>query len=463
MIAHEQDAATYPFTFRKAAVACLRDPLIRQAVRKATDLLSLKRTQGLQPIPWEIWREKASEIRAYTVDHIGELVDEFGVHATRVGAVVYRAGNSDEACYIVHNILKDRMASKVVKAKSMITEEIGLNYYLQDRGVQVVESDLGEFIIQLAGERPSHILGPAIHKTRMQVGRLFEEKLGVPFTDDPEMLTRIARQKLREVFLAADAGITGANFAVAEAGSLMLFTNEGNGRMVTTIPPIHIAVLSIEKILKSISNASLLANLLPRSATGQPLSSYLSLITGTRKLGETTGARHLHIVLLDNGRYQIASGRFRSILKCIRCSACLNVCPVYATVGGHAYGSEYSGPMGIILTILLKGMERFHSLLDACTLCGACSEACPVKVPLKDMISDLRKMRIKQGLMPLTESSAMTGIGLVIGNSFAYRMARKAFPYVWPGFRSILKENRLDRLPAPEKYRVSAHEISRIA
>jgi L-lactate dehydrogenase complex protein LldF len=451
MNAHEVLENFSAFSFRKASSACLRDPVLRQAVRKATDLLGLKRSQGLERVPWETWREKASEIRSYTVDHLSQLVDAFAVSATSAGAVVYRAERAEDACSAVYHILKDREASRVVKAKSMITEEIGLNHYLKDRGINVVETDLGEFIIQLAGERPSHILGPAIHKTRTQVGRLFEEKLGVPFCDDPERLTRIARVKLREVFLAAHAGITGANFALADTGSLMLFTNEGNGRMVTTLPPLHVAVLSVEKILPSISNAPLLANLLPRSATGQPLSSYLSVITGKRTPGDATGPTELHIVLLDNGRSRIAKGHFKSILKCIRCSACLNVCPVYAAVGGHAYGSVYSGPMGIILTVLLKGMQDFHSILDACTLCGACSEVCPVKVPLKEMISDLRQIRIEQGFTPLAESASMKGIGLTTGSSTPYRVARKALPHLWPLLTSVLKGNRLDRLPTPRK------------
>ncbi len=454
MNAHERFESISPFSFRKAAQACMKDAVLRQAVRKATDHLGLKRSQALERMPWETWREKASEIRSYTVDHISELVDAFAVSATRAGAVVHRAETSAQACSAVYHILKDRQASRVVKAKSMITEEIGLNQYMADRGIKVVETDLGEYIIQLAGEMPSHILGPAIHKTRSQVGRLFEEKLGVPFCDDPERLTRIAREKLREVFLAAHVGITGANFAIADTGSLMLFTNEGNGRMVTTLPPLHVAVLSIEKILPSISNVPLLANLLPRSATGQPLSSYVSVITGTRKAGDATGPRELHIVLLDNGRTRIAEGDFKSILKCIRCSACLNVCPVYATVGGHAYGSVYSGPMGIILTVLLKGMQHFHSILDACTLCGACSEACPVRVPLKEMISVLRQMRIEKGFTPLTESASIKGIGLTIQSSTRYRLARKALAYLWPVLASVAKESRLDRLPTLRRHSI---------
>lgn len=230
------------------------------------------------------------------------------------------------------------------KSKSMVSEEIHFNAHLEREGIEVVETDLGEYIIQLEGETPSHIIVPAIHKNRRQVGRLFADRLGVPYSDDPQVLTKIARKVLREKFIAADAGISGANFAVAESGSLVLFTNEGNGRLVTSLPPLHIALLSIEKIIPSLRDLPPFIRLLPRSATGQALTSYLTVITGTRKEGEATGAQELHIVLLDGGCTQILEGECREMLKCIRCGACMNVCPVYRTVGGHAYGWTYPGP-----------------------------------------------------------------------------------------------------------------------
>ncbi len=438
-----------PVSFRQNSLKSLDDLVLREAVRKSTNLLSSKRSQGLESVPLDQWRERASDIRKQTILQLPEYVDTFSRHATAAGAVVHRAVDARRAADTIYYILKDRHASQVVKAKSMITEEICLNEFLEDRGIHVVETDLGEFIIQLAGESPSHILGPAIHKTRQQVGKLFADKLGVAFSDKPELLTKIARQKLREKFLCADAGITGANFAVAETGTVALFTNEGNGRMVTTIPPIHIAVLSVEKIIASLADLGLFASLLPRSATGQPLSSYLSLITGTRKPNETTGARELHIVLLDNGRSEIAVGQHSDILKCIRCSACINVCPVYGTVGGHAYDSPYSGPMGIVLTILLKGMAQYDTLLDACTLCGACVEICPVKVPLKEMIRSLREKRIKNQLTSPGERFGIKLFGNLVGHTRLFDYARKTCKQLWPVLVRISRNQGINRLPAP--------------
>ncbi|MEJ2716535.1 MAG: LutB/LldF family L-lactate oxidation iron-sulfur protein [Deltaproteobacteria bacterium] len=339
-------------------------------------------------------------------------MNQFAASATRAGAIVHRARDGAAAREIVGSILKDRGVSKVVKAKSMISEEIGLNTYLEEQQVEVVETDLGEYIVQLAGERPSHILAPAIHKSRQQIGKLFAEKLDSPYYDDPRILTSIARKALREKFLSAEAGITGANFAAADTGSLAIFTNEGNGRMVTTLPPLHIAVLSIEKVIPSLGDLATFIRLLPRSATGQVLSAYLSVVTGTRKEGEATGARELHIVLLDNGRWEILDGDYWEILKCIRCSACINACPVYRTVGGHAYNTTYSGPMGIVLSALLDGMERSHPLLDATTLCGACDEVCPVKVPLTKLFYALRERKVEEGFASSLERKGMEAFGV---------------------------------------------------
>jgi len=446
-----------PVSFRDNSLKSLREVGLRNAVRKATNLLSSKRLEGLQAIPWEDWRERASEIRSQTIARLSEYVDMFSKQATSAGAVVHRVGDAHHAVETIYHLLKDRRVSRVVKAKSMITEEIGLNHFLEERGLQVVETDLGEYIIQLAGEAPSHILGPAIHKTREQVGKLFAEKLGVPFSDNPELLTKIAREKLREKFLSAHAGISGANLAVAQTGTVVLFTNEGNGRMVTTIPPMHIAVFSLEKIVPSMADLAMFASLLPRSATGQPLSSYLSLITGTRKPTETTGAKDLHVVLLDNGRSQIATGEFSNILKCIRCSACVNICPVYGTVGGHAYGSPYSGPMGIVLTILLYGLEEYGTLLDACTLCGACVEVCPAKVPLIDMIRSLRERRIQDGLVDAKERLGMKLFGKIVGHKSFFEFSCKASLRLLPVLSRISGTPGLKRFPPSSRPGTDVH------
>ena len=278
-----------PLSFRENAAAALQDVTLRRVLVKATDHMMGKRTKALSAIPLADYREKASEIRSKVLDELPELLDRFSAAATRAGAVVYRASDASSARDMVLHILRDRGARKIVKSKSMVTEEIHLNQHLLNHGMDVVETDLGEYIVQLAGEPPSHILAPALHKNRQQVGRLFAEKLGVAYSEDPAVLTKIARKALREKFLAADAGITGANFAVAETGSLVIFTNEGNGRMATTLPRLHVAVLSIEKMIPSLADLCTFIRLLPRSASGQVVSSYVSLITGPRKADERTG------------------------------------------------------------------------------------------------------------------------------------------------------------------------------
>jgi L-lactate dehydrogenase complex protein LldF len=339
-----------PIPFRANAIKALRDSALRAAMRNATETFTTKRSDAVSGIPIEEWRDQASELRLRVLNNLADYVDRFETNATRAGAKVHRAKNSQEANGIIAEVLKDHGIQKVVKSKSMVSEEIHLNRYLQDQSITPVETDFGEYIVQIAGETPSHILVPAIHKDRRQVGKLFAEKLGCEYTDDPTVLATIAKTVLRQEFLSAKAGISGANFAVADSGSIVLFTNEGNGRMCTTMPPLHIAILSIEKMIPSLADLPKFIRLLPRSATGQVLSSYMSVITGTRKSGETTGAQEMHIVLLDNGRSGIVTGKYREMLKCIRCGACLNACPVYRMVGGHSYQSTYPGPMGIVLT-----------------------------------------------------------------------------------------------------------------
>ncbi|MGC8602522.1 MAG: LutB/LldF family L-lactate oxidation iron-sulfur protein [Desulfomonilaceae bacterium] len=442
-----------PLNFRKNSAQAINNKSLRKAMRTATDMFIAKRGQGVSTVPMELWRDQASETRLEVLNHLSDYVDGFSRQATKAGAVVHRAGDSETARELIFNILKDRGAKKIVKSKSMISEEIHLNEYLEDRGFKVVETDLGEFIVQMAGEKPSHILAPAIHKTRGQVGGLFAEKLGVPYSDDPSVLTKIARNVLRQEFLTADAGISGANFAVADSGSLAIFTNEGNGRMVTTLPPLHIAVFSIEKIIPTLNDLSLFTKLLPRSATGQILSSYVSIITGAKKAGDSTKTRELHIVILDNGRSKILAGKYRDILKCIRCSACFNVCPVYRTIGGHAYGVTYPGPMGIILTSLLEGIDKVYPLLDATTLCGACMEVCPVRVPLVKLLTMLREDRVNEGLTPLAERAAMAMFGLAARNRRLFSAGQIVSKICWPTINKIFRKGIIGRLPKPASAR----------
>jgi len=436
--------------FRANAARAIENASLRAAMRNAADTFGTRRAAAFSAIPdLEELRDRASAVRMEVLDNLPAYVERFTANATKAGAVVHRASDAAAAREIIASILKERGAKMVAKGKSMVSEEIHLNAHLEAAGVEVVETDLGEYIIQLEGESPSHIIVPAIHKNREQVGKLFAERLGVPYSDDPQVLTKIARRVLREKFLAADAGISGANFAIAESGSLVLFTNEGNGRMVTTLPPLHIAILSIEKILPSLTDLPTFIRLLPRSATGQAITSYVSIITGTRKPGEATGAEELQIVLLDNGRSEILAGECREMLKCIRCGACMNVCPVYRTVGGHAYGWTYPGPMGMVLTTLLTGMANSHPLVDASTLCGACVEVCPVRIPLVPLILKLRERRVREGFADRREELGMRIFGAAVKFPFLFYWGERLARLFWPLIRKFGGENVAGRLPGP--------------
>jgi len=421
-------------------------------MRQAADTFGTKRADAFASVAdLESLRDRASALRLQVLDRLQEYEEMFTSRATKAGAMVHRAKDASSAREIIARILADRGAKTVVKSKSMVSEEIHLNAHLEKAGMEVLETDLGEYIIQLVGETPSHIIVPAIHKNRRQVGRLFAEMLGVEYTEDPQVLTKIARRAIREKFLDADAGLSGANFAAAASGSLVLFTNEGNGRMVTTVPPLHIAILSLEKMIPSLADLPTFIRLLPRSATGQSITSYVSVITGTRKPGEATGAKELHIVLLDNGRTEILSGECREILKCIRCGACMNVCPVYRTVGGHSYGWTYPGPMGIILTTLLTGMAKSHPLVDASTLCGACVEVCPVRIPLVDLILRLRERRVREGFSRPMEKRGMRVFGKAAASPPLFSAGQYLSRTFWPLMRALGGKDVAGRLPRPAK------------
>ncbi len=309
----------------------------------------------------------------------------------RVGGIVHWAREAEEACEIITNIALKNGVKSIVKSKSMASEEIELNEFLERAGIKAVETDLGEYIIQLAKERPSHIIAPAIHKTKEEIGELFAEKLNVECYDEPERLTQIARERLRSEFLNAGMGVTGANFGVAETGTIVLVENEGNIRLTTTVPPIHIVLMGIEKVIPSIEDLAIFLKLLVRSASGQRMSSYVSFITGSRRIGDVDGPREFHLVLLDNGRSKIlANEELRESLYCIRCGACLNVCPVYQKVGGHSYGWVYSGPIGAIITPQLLSLQKARELPYASSLCGACAEVCPVKINIPKVLLELR-------------------------------------------------------------------------
>jgi L-lactate dehydrogenase complex protein LldF len=296
---------------------------------------------------------------------------------------------------------------KVVKSKSMVTEECGLNDYLASVGVEVLETDLGEYILQLAHEPPSHIVAPVVHKSKEEIADLFEEKHRRPRTTDIAGMCREAREVLRPGFLSADMGISGANFIIAETGSVMIVTNEGNGRLATTLPRVHVAITGIEKVVPTLEDASTLLRLLPRSATGQSITNYVSVLTGTRGKDDPDGPEHFHIILLDNGRSRLLGTELQPMLRCIRCGACMNHCPVYQNIGGHAYGWVYPGPMGSVLTPAFVGLENAIDLPNASTFCGECAVVCPVKIPLPDLMRHLRRRQVERHLRPWSERAAL--------------------------------------------------------
>jgi len=326
----------------------------------------------------------------------------------------------------VSAIAQENGVKLAVKSKSMATEEIHLNDALEDGNVRVVETDLGEWIIQLAGESPYHIIAPAIHKTREQVVDLFEAERKRPLTDTSiTALTAEARRMLRQEFLAAGMGISGGNMGVAETGSLVLVTNEGNGRMVTSLPRVHVAVMGIEKIAPDWDAAAAWLSLLARSATGQPMSIYTTVVTGPRRPEDVDGPEEVHIVLLDNGRSALTDSTYDEILQCIRCGACLNVCPVYSESGGHAYNSPYSGPIGAVISPLLFGLEKYAALPHASTLCGACVDVCPARIDLPRMLLALRAEEVENGIASPFEQVAERAGTAVMGNPHLFNLAGK--------------------------------------
>lgn len=359
------------------------------------------RDEAMDQFPMvEALRDRARVIRLHSLRHLDRLLARFADQVEALGGQVHWAGDAEEARRIAGDILRATGSKLVAKSKSMVSEEIEINHHLEELGLDVVETDLGEFIAQLAGDTPSHIIAPVLHMTRQDVGRLFEEKLGVAYTDDPFELNRVARVHLREVFLRADAGISGVNMAVAESGSLVLVTNEGNGRLITTAPRVHIALMGMERIVSTWEDAAVVLETLARSATGQHLSVYTSVITGPRREHDPDGPEEVHVIVVDNGRSRILAGETAEILACIRCGACLNVCPVFRTVGGHAYGTVYSGPVGAIVTPGLHGMDPWWDLPHASTLCGACEEVCPVRIQIPRMLIELRRQAAVEGRLP---------------------------------------------------------------
>ncbi len=346
---------------------------------------------------WEQTRLTASRIKTYVLDNLPSLLEEFESKIIKKGAKVWWARNKEEAQRYFLTIAEKHQAKKVVKSKSMTTEEIDFNEFCERNNIEVLESDLGELIVQLAGEKPYHIVTPAMHKTKAEIGKLFREKLGAPETDDAEKLTMIAREHLRNAYITSDIGVTGANFIIAREGALILTENEGNARLTMSCPPVHVVFVGIEKVLPRLSDLSLFLPLLATTGTGQQITGYNSIIQGPRLAGETDGPNELHIILLDNGRSDLfLRSQYRSILKCIRCGACLNACPVYRTVGGHSYQTTYQGPVGSVITPQFRGLKKWGHLASASSLCAACSFVCPVNIDIHHLLLENRWEMVRE-------------------------------------------------------------------
>jgi L-lactate dehydrogenase complex protein LldF len=409
---------------RERAQHALGDRFLHEALDIATTKFIGLRREAFGDFPQgEQLRDRARAIKEATLQRLDEHLERLVDNVERLGGRVHFAATADEARTIVLEIAKRTGARMAVKSKSMATEEIHLNDALAAAGVTPVETDLGEYIIQLAHERPSHIIAPAIHKTKGQVAELFARELKREVAADPEVLTRIARAELREKFLQADLGITGANFAVADTGTVVLVTNEGNGRMVTSLPRVHVAVMGVEKVVPSMTDLMVFLSVLAKSATGQKLSVYTTLVQGPRRPGELEGPDEFHLVLLDNGRIAQIGGTLREALYCLRCGACLNVCPVYRQIGGHAYGYTYPGPIGILLTAMLNGPRSVKDLAHASSLCGACADACPVKIDIPRMLVELRREVDERGIAPWPERVAFKALAWLLRRPRLYRLA----------------------------------------
>ena len=389
--------------FKELVAEKLADKRLQTTLARTKGKFTEKRAIAIQELDnFEEIRNAAKDIRNRVLNNLDLWLEQFEKVATHRGSQVLWAIDGSEVNRLVVEIARRHGVKKVIKSKSMLSEEANLNVGLEAAGIQVVETDLGEYILQINNnEPPSHIIAPVVHKDKEQIAELFAKVHLTPLLKDIPSLALEARHVLRSHFLSADMGISGGNFLVAETGSLALVTNEGNGRMVTTLPRVHVAITGIEKVVPTLEDLATLMRLLPRSATGQSISNYFSVLTGPRQ--DQEGPEHMYFILVDNGRANLLGTDFQEMLRCIRCGACMNHCPVYETIGGHAYGWVYPGPMGSVLTPLYVGIENALHLPNAATLCGQCQVVCPVKIPLPDLMRKLRERQIDLGLRSWSE------------------------------------------------------------
>lgn len=428
----------------------LQNDFMRGAVSSAQHRFQTRRSAAIEQLDWEQWRNHGEEIRQHVLENLDYYLYELSENVVARGGHVFFAATAEEATTYITNIAKEKKAKKVVKAKSMVTEEINLNAHLTEIGCEVIETDLGEYILQLDDhDPPSHIVTPALHKNKEQIREVFADKIGYTASSEPEELALHARKVLRQEYLTADIGITGCNFAVAETGSICLVTNEGNADLVTSLPKTQISVMGMERLVPTFEEMEVLVSMLTRSAVGQKLTSYITVLTGPREELNVDGPEEFHLVIVDNGRSSILGGEFQSILQCIRCAACINACPVYRHVGGHTYGSIYSGPIGAVLSPLLGGYDDYKELPYASTLCGACTDVCPVKIPLHELLHKHREIIVeKEGRAPISESMLMQAFGMGTASNSLYQFGSKMASKVMKPFTN---DEKITNGPGPLK------------
>ncbi len=406
----------------------LDDTFMRQSIGRAQDLLNEKRNRAFEELGnYQEWREMAGAIRHHVLENLDFYLDRFAQKASQAGASVTFARTAEDATGAALEMLRARGVKKAVKSKSMVTEEVGLNEVLEDAGIEVIETDLGEYILQTDdNDKPSHIVVPALHKDRERIREVFARKKGYTGDSIPENITRFVRGLIRKEFMNADVGITGCNFAVAETGTVTLVTNEGNGRFVTTAPKIQVVFMGMERIVPTFRELDIIFSMLVRSAVGAKLTSYLSLITGHRGADDRDGPEELHIIIVDNGRSKVLESEFREVLRCIRCGTCMLECPAYRHISGHGYGTLYPGPLGLALVPVLAGYEGYWDVTRICSLCSACNDVCPVKIPLYDSIYMHRRIIAEdEKLVPASEQIGMDLYGRTIASPGLWNMATK--------------------------------------
>lgn len=393
-------------------------------------------------------RDHGRKIRAHTIAHLDTYLGQFAEAVEGLGGKVHFADTAVSANDYILKLAAERGVKTVVKSKSMVSEELELREEMEAREMHVVETDLGEYIIQIANEKPSHLIAPSIHKTREDVAELFRDKLGATSEDNASVtnMTQFARRKMRQAFMSADMGITGCNFAVAETGSIALVMNEGNGRLTTTTPRIHVVVMGMERIVPNMEDLGIMLQILARSATGQKLSVYTNIITGPRRPDEPDGADELHVVILDNGRSNLLGGELAEILYCIRCGACLNACPVYQNIGGHAYNTVYPGPVGSVVTPGLYGVNPFKELPHASTLCSACQEVCPVRIDIPRMLLNLRQEVAVSGGNPAWMKAGIAAYAFAAQRPTLFHFGGKASSFAT---NLLAKNGWIGKLPGP--------------